>query len=75
MRNSSGADELDDTGEAEHFGGWTTFNVACGVTLGETNRARILVELLNIGDKLYTPATESIPARGLSSVVKIAVDL
>jgi hemoglobin/transferrin/lactoferrin receptor protein len=60
--------ELDQTTERA---GWGTINLSLGTAFGAKRQLKLLLELENLGDKLYIPSTENLPARGRSAIVKI----
>ncbi|MCB0322581.1 MAG: TonB-dependent receptor [Bdellovibrionales bacterium] len=74
LRTASEADERDREGRLEKNPGWGTLNLSVGADLGLQDRIRIAFDFLNVGDKLYTPASENIPARGLSAIAKITAE-
>ncbi len=72
LRLSSDSDEFDGT-KNEHKAGWSTLNVATGLDFGEKRQYKVALELLNLLDKEYTPATENIPGKGVTALLRAAV--
>ena len=75
LRVASESKERQNEGTFEEKAGWGTLNLALGVSLGAKRPIRFVLELLNLGDKLYTTSNENLPARGRSAVVKIIGDV
>ncbi len=74
LRAASSADEKEASGELLHYSGWGTLNLSLGANFGRREDYRLVVELVNLNNKSYTPATENIPALGPSAVLTFAVD-
>lgn len=74
FRSSSDSDERESASEIEHKSGWTTLNVSGGLLFGSKRRSRLIVELKNITDKFYIPASENLAAQGLGAAVKLAIE-
>ena len=71
---STDAEELDGN-DVLRTAGWGTLNFAFGTVMGDKNELKMSVELLNLGDKFYRTSTENLPARGMSAIVKVGLDL
>jgi hemoglobin/transferrin/lactoferrin receptor protein len=74
VRASSDADELD-AEVVEQSAGWGTLNARLGVEFGGKRQYRLILDLLNLGDKSYSSSTENIPANGRSAVIQLVLDL
>lgn len=70
LRAQSSADETSEVGSTEHFAGWMTANVSFGVEFGPSKQYKVGLELRNLGDVLYAPATENISAPERSVLIK-----
>lgn len=70
LRAQSSADETSDTGSTDHFAGWMTTNVSFGVEFGPSKQYKVGLELRNLGDVLYVPATENISSPERSVLIK-----
>ncbi|MCB0333638.1 MAG: hypothetical protein KDD55_09080, partial [Bdellovibrionales bacterium] len=76
-RFSSDSDERDGVGPTgvEHKAGWGTFNISAGLEIGKKRDVRIVADIINIFDKIYTPAQENLIAPGTAALVRVVVDL
>jgi hemoglobin/transferrin/lactoferrin receptor protein len=74
LRGASEADERNSRGVIEHTPGWVTTNVAFVSALGEKKQYQLSLELLNLGDKSYYTATESVLSPERSAVLKFAAN-
>jgi len=73
VRAANDADEEDlSDGTVEHFDEWGTLNLALGVDLGKRSQYKLSLELNNLLDKEYTPATETLMAAERHVVVKLS---
>lgn len=70
IRSQSDAQESSETGATEHSAGWATMNAAIGIDIGPKKQCKIALELVNLADKLYVPATENLAAPGRSVMLK-----
>ncbi len=75
IRCATDSDELDTSGQVIHKSGWGTLNVSLGIEAGAKRNYRLILELLNLGDKEYVTATENLTARGRSAIIKFVADV
>lgn len=72
LRMSSDADETEETGSTLHYSGWMTTNLSFGFEFGQAQAVKLGLELRNLGDILYTPATENIASPGRSALLTLS---
>ena len=75
MRAASDSSELGRRGRIVNKAGYGTLNLDLGVDLGVKRQYKIVLNMLNLGDKTYTSATENILARGRSAVIKFVAEM
>ena len=74
VRAASGANLTSEDGSSEHYDSWKTFNLAIGSAFGEQRNYQVNMEISNIFDQDYTPATQTLPAPGRSFMLKFSTD-
>jgi len=74
LRGEQGADEIENNGNRLDNAGWVTWNLEAGVVAGPDERVRISLGLYNLGDKLYSYATENLFAPGRSVEAKVTLN-
>ncbi|WDE09171.1 TonB-dependent receptor [Thalassomonas viridans] len=74
VRAASSADLAYENGASEHYDSWQTVNLALGSAFGEQKNYLVNMEISNIFDQDYTPATESLLAPGRSFMLKFSTD-
>ncbi|SEA41685.1 TonB-dependent receptor plug domain-containing protein [Microbulbifer marinus] len=75
LRGESDSAEEDEAGTITDNAGWGTVNLAAGIELGGEQRYRLVLRGLNLGDKLYSSATENLLAPGRHVQLKLSVHL
>ena len=61
-------------GTMEHIGGWTTANFAVGARMGHEKNYFVDLNLNNLLDKRYTPASSSLEDPGFHAVLRMGVE-
>ena len=74
IRAASDADD-NTSSRPQHFAGWGTVNLAIGSYFGDDDAMMISLEATNLGDKTYTPASQSLIATGRSIQMKFTLQL
>ncbi|WP_158089153.1 TonB-dependent receptor plug domain-containing protein [Cognaticolwellia mytili] len=74
IRAASSADIAYVDAPSEIFQSWQTLNLAFGAVLDDQEQYQVNVELSNILDEKYTPATQSLLAPGRAVMVKFSAD-
>ena len=74
LRGATHADVEYADGSTEEYDSWTTFNIAFGSTFGKNDQFSVNIELSNIFDKEYSPATETLLAPGRAAMVKLSAN-
>ena len=74
LRTATGADELEDNGEIDEKGGWTTYNISFGADVGDKGQYKLAVDLVNLTDKRYIPATENLLGAGRSAIFSMSAE-
>ncbi len=55
--------------------GWGTVNLSAGLSFGDRDQHRLVLELINLGDKYYVAASENLPGYERSASVKLTLGL
>jgi len=74
VRASSSAKVAYESGTSENYDSWKTFNVAFGSSFGQQSNYQLNIELSNLFNKSYTPATDSLMAPGRSAMIKLTAN-
>lgn len=74
IRSSANSDIAYSNGSQEKYNSWKTFNVAFGSHFGDKGSYQLNMELSNIFNESYMPATDSLLAAGRSAMVKLTVN-
>lgn len=74
VRAASGADTVNANGSSKSYQHWQTLNLAFGAIFDDAEQYQVNVELSNILDKEYTPATESLLSPGRAVMVKLVLN-
>ena len=74
LRTASDADVAYANGNSETYDSWSTLNIALGSTFGANEGYSVNMELSNILDEEYSPATETLMAAGRAVMVKLSAD-
>jgi hemoglobin/transferrin/lactoferrin receptor protein len=74
IRAASGADIAYIDAPSEIYQGWQTLNFAFGAVLDDQEQYQVNVELSNILDEKYTPATQSLLSPGRAVMVKFSAN-
>ncbi|SHF72390.1 hemoglobin/transferrin/lactoferrin receptor protein [Microbulbifer donghaiensis] len=75
LRGETDSAEEDEVGTITENAGWGTVNLAAGIEFGSEQRYRLVLRGLNLGDKLYSSATENLLAPGRHLQLKFSVHL
>ena len=62
------------SGTSENYDSWKTFNVAFGSSFGQQSNYQLNIELSNLFNESYTPATDSLMAPGRSAMIKLTAN-
>jgi hemoglobin/transferrin/lactoferrin receptor protein len=74
VRASSSAKVAYESGTSENYDSWKTFNVAFGSSFGQQSNYQLNIELSNLFNESYTPATDSLMAPGRSAMIKLTAN-
>jgi hemoglobin/transferrin/lactoferrin receptor protein len=74
IRAATGADIAHASAPSETFQHWQTLNVAFGAALDDQEQYQVNIELSNILDEEYTPATQSLVSPGRAAMVKFTAN-
>ena len=75
LQGESGVDEVDESMDRDHNGGWVTLNLSMGFEIGNRQQYRLIMDAKNLLDKLYSTSYENLPAEGRGIYARFVVNL